>query len=155
MHEKSEIFDTHYNDYCRKIGQQDLDALAGTLGLASGDGIAAIRFLDREYQVSGDGIYGGDGQKPGYGLCVILAKYILLCPDRPVDMPQWVSFKDFKKDAGFTNTNYFASDVEEAVAKHFSGAPDRLEQACARLGGVPHDTGAGLAKRLIHADGEG
>ena len=105
-----------------------------------GDGVK-IRFIDRIYRVSGNGIEDEAGRRPGYGLCVILAKYILLCPDRIHDDPQWASFKDFKKDAGFTNVNFFTSDTEQAILKFFSGNVDRLVLACEKLGAIPQDLG--------------
>ena len=143
MHKKAEVFETHYQDYCRRIGQSDLKAAAEILGIEpEGDGVC-IRFLNQTYQVSGEGIRDGSGSRPAYGLCVILAKYILCCPDRIYHDPRWVAFRDFKKDAAITNVNYFTSDVEQPVLGHFQGRPDRLERACRHLGGIPHDTGAG------------
>ncbi len=141
MFNGAEVFETHYEDYCRKISRCDLGAAAKILKVdPDGDGVK-IRFVDGIYRVSGNGIKDGAGQRPGYGLCVILAKYILLCPDRIHDDPQWVSFKDFKKDAGFTNVNFFTSDTEQAILKHFSGNVDGLIQSCEQLGGIPQDIG--------------
>ena len=93
--------------------------------------------------MSREGIRDESGRRPAYGLCVILARYILCCPDRIYHDPQWVAFRDFKKDAAITNVNYFTSDVEQAVLGHFQGRPDGLERACRNLGGIPHVTGAG------------
>jgi hypothetical protein len=72
---------------------------------------------------------------------VILAKYLLLCPDRIYEDPQWVSIKDFKKDAVFINGNFFSSDTEMAVLKHFSGNRQGLIQACEKIGGTSLDIG--------------
>ncbi|MCP4575099.1 MAG: DUF3786 domain-containing protein [Deltaproteobacteria bacterium] len=142
MHEKAKVFETHYQDYCRRIGQSDLRAASEILGIEpEGDGVR-IRFLNRTYRVSGEGISNGSGSRPAYGLCVILAKYILCCPERIYHDPEWVAFRDFKKDAAVTNVNFFTSDVEHVLLKHFQGRVDRLEKACGHLGGVPHDTGA-------------
>lgn len=142
MHEKAEVFETHYQDYCRRIGQCDLKPAAEILGIEpEGDGVC-IRFLNETYHVSGEGIGDESGGRPAYGLCVILAKYILCCPDRIYHDPQWVAFRDFKKDAAITNVNYFTSDVEQAILGHFQGRPDGLERACRNLGGIPHVTGA-------------
>jgi hypothetical protein len=68
---------------------------------------------------------------------VILAKYLLLCPERSHHDAEWVSFKDFKRATHFTNVNYFASDVERAIEKHFSGKLPELGEACRKLGGTP------------------
>ena len=137
MHEKAEVFETHYQDYCRGIGQSDLKAAAEILGIQpEGDGVR-IRFLNETYHVSGEGIRDESGGRPAYGLCVILAKYILCCPDRIYHDPQWVAFRDFKKDAAITNVNYFTSDVEKAIIGHFQGHPDRLEEPVDTWEGFP------------------
>ena len=141
MFDGAKIFETHYEDYCKKINRCDLDAAAKILKIdPEGDGVK-IRFLDRIYRVSGKGIEDREGRRPGYGLCVVLAKYLILCPDRIHDDPQWVSFKDFKKDAGFTNVNFFTSDTEQAILKYFAGNVAGLTQACKTLGAVSHDIG--------------
>ncbi len=141
MFKGSEIFETHYKDYCHKISQTDLPSLAVTLGIeAHGDGVC-IPFLNRHYQVSSKGIRDETGRRPAYSLCVILAQYILLCPDRILNDPQWVSFKDFKKDAQITNVNFFTSDTEKAVLRHFSDNVPRLTNASRKLGSTRHDIG--------------
>lgn len=142
MFNGSEIFETHYDAYCKQISRCDIAAAAKVLGGEIEGAGVKIRFIDRSYRVSGEGMTDEAGRRPGYVLCVILAKYILLCPDRIHDDPQWVSFKDFKKDASFTNVNFFTSDTEQAVQTSFSGKLDRLVQACRSLGGIPRDIGA-------------
>lgn len=143
MTETSEIFDTHYRDYCEKIGACDLEAAAGVLGMTVDTSGAKLPFLGETYRISGEGICDASGKKPGYGLCVILAKYVLRCPDKVYHDPQWASFRDFKKEAAMTNINFFTSDTETAVARHFTGRLAALERAGQRIGGERHDTGAG------------
>lgn len=141
MFKGAEIFETHYDDYCQKISHCNFDAAAKILRVErKGDGVN-IRFINHRYQVSGKGIQDESGRRPDYGLCVILAKYILLCPDLIHEAPQWVSIKDFKKDAVFTNGNFFSSDTELAILNHFSGNRQGLIQACEKLGGTPLDIG--------------
>lgn len=142
MHEKAKVFETHYQDYCSRIGQIDLKSAVTILDIEpEGQGVL-IRFLNQMYQVSGEGIRDGSGNRPAYGVCVILAKYILCCPERIYHDPEWVAFRDFKKDAAVTNVNFFTSDVEHVLLKHFQGRVGPLEKACGYLGGEPHDTGA-------------
>ena len=143
MTEKSEIFEVHYQDYCRKIDQCDLGSAAEILGMRVEGSGAWVRFLNRDYLVSGKGFQDDAGRRPGYGVCVILAKYVLLCPDRVIHDPQWVGFRDFKKDAAMTNVNFFNSDAENALLKRFQGHLDRFKNACQSMKGVPYDTGAG------------
>ena len=139
MSQQSEIFEKHYNDYCAQIAKIDLDSVKERLGLRNdGEGML-LSFFNRDYSVSGNGIFDASGNRPSYGVCVIIAKYILLCPDRPYHDPEWVSFKDFKRTSHFTNVNFFRSDTERAIEKNFSGKLDRLSRASEELGGVHHD----------------
>jgi len=141
MFKSAEIFETHYDDYCRKISQCNFDAAAKILKVElKGDGVI-VRFINHNYLVSGKGIQDESGRRPDYGLCVILAKYLLLCPDRIHEDLQWASFKDFKKDAGFVNGNFFTSDTEMAVLNHFSGNIQGLIRASKKLGGSHLDIG--------------
>ena len=94
-----------------------------------------IRFMGREYRVSKKGFFDVSGNRPDYSVCVILAKYVLLEPDKVYMDSQWVSFKDFKRASYFTNVNYFTSDTEQIIVKRFSGKLDALAHAGQTLGG--------------------
>lgn len=143
MTEKSEIFETHYRQYCRDIGASDLEAAARVLGMTMDKESALIPFMGEQFRVSGQGIRNAAGQRPNYGLCVILAKYVLRCPEKVYHDPRWVAFRDFKKEAAVTNVNFFSSDVERAIAKRFQGRLEHLAAAGRLIGGKDHDTGSG------------
>ena len=135
MLQQSEIFEKHYDDYCAQIAGIDLDSVKERLGLRNDGERTFLSFFNRDYSVSGEGILDASGNRPNYGVCVIIAKYILLCPDRLHHDPEWVSFKDFKRTSHFTNVNFFKSDTERAIEKHFSGKVDLLAKAGEALGG--------------------
>ena len=99
----------------------------------------SLNLGNNKYFVSNTGIVDEWDNRPDYVSFVILAKYILLCPDQAVTEKEWVSFKDFKKAAAFSNTNYFTSDTERAIEKYFSGRLDELTKACKALNGSPPD----------------
>jgi len=101
-----------------------------------------IRFMGREYRVSKKGFFDVSGNRPAYSVCVILAKYVLLEPDKVYMDSQWVSFKDFKRDSYFTNVNYFTSDTEQIIVKRFSGKLDAFAHAGQTLGGLHHELAA-------------
>ena len=143
MTEQSKIFETHYEKYCQDIGACNLESAAQILGMALDGEAALVPFMGEEFRISGEGITDAAGQRPQYGLCVILAKYVLRCPEKVHHDPQWVAFRDFKKEAAVTNVNFFTSDVETAIVKRFQGRLERLAAAARRLGGKDHDSGAG------------
>ena len=79
------------------------------------------------------GIIDPSGKRPNFSVCVILFKYLLLCPgDDPVET-DWVSFKDFKDSSPFVGS--FVNYTEAPLAKYFSGRVTQLEMACREIGG--------------------
>jgi hypothetical protein len=136
MAESSEAFERNYQDYRAQLANIDLRSIANELGIVHDGDRMVLSFFDGQYFVSNQGIVDPSGKRPDYMTFVILVKYILLCPDRSHHDPEWVSFKDFKKATHFTNVNYFSSDVERTIEKHFSGKLHELGEACRKLGGT-------------------
>ena len=135
------IFEKHYEEYCRRISELDLISLKEILGIEVRDREAVIPFLGEDYFISGKGMADVSGHRPGYMICVILSKYLLLCPSAPIVNKEWVSLKDFHKTSQFTNLNVFASDAEGPIVKIFSGRPDALAEASRKSGGKPGNIG--------------
>ena len=133
--EKSPIFEKTYQDYLTQIADLDLKSLEGKLGIQISESAALIPFFGRRYTVSGQGIQDPDGRKPHLSICVILCKYLLLCPPNEPQDKNWVTFKDFKDAAPLINS--FATTVTNPLSKLFSGRSSALASACAKLGGYP------------------
>ncbi len=138
----AKIFDENYQQYCDQIATIDFSGIKDRLGIELDGDTLLIPFNGRDYHVSKKGIFDASGSRPDYGVCVILAKYVLLCPDKTYTDKRWVSFRDFKRASHFTNTNFFSSDTEQAIVKTFSGKKDNLFQAGKALGGVDHELSA-------------
>ena len=136
---EANIFNTHYEDYCRQIAELDFSSIKDTLGIKSQDKEAIIPFLGEDYIISNKGIEDEFGNRPNYMVCVILSKYLLLCPDAPIVNKEWTALKDFRKLSQFTNLNVFTSDTERPIVKRFSGQLDALSDASQKLGGKPCD----------------
>ena len=131
------IFETHYEDYCRQIADLDLSSIQDTLDIKIQGKDTIIPFLGEDYIVSGNGVTDASGNLPNYMVCVILSKYLLLCPDAPVVSKEWAALKDFHKVSQFTNLNLFISDAEKPIVKRFSGQLNALLDAAQKLGGKP------------------
>lgn len=138
MDTPSTIFEKHYQDYCAQISEIDFSSASSIIGTKKDGDQMMVPLFNREYRVSANGIMDASGKKPDYMVCVIIAKYILLCPDQPHADAQWVSFKDFKKTSHFTNVNYFKSDVERVIGDYFSGRLEDLSKAGRALGGMDY-----------------
>lgn len=133
------IFETHYEDYCRQIAELDFSSIKDGLGIELSGHNAIIPFFGDKYSVSKTGIADEFGNRPGYGVCVILSKYLLLCPDAPVENKEWSALKDFHKNSQFTNFNVFTSDAERPIINIFSGRIGALSDASQKLGGKPSE----------------
>jgi Domain of unknown function (DUF3786) len=138
---KANIFEAHYEDYCRQIAELEFSSIKDTLGIEFQGKEAIIPFLGEDYIVSNKGIADASGYRPNYMVCVILSKYLLLCPDAPVVNKEWTALKDFHKQSQLTNLNVFTSDAEKPIVKQFSGQLDALSDASQKLGGKPCDMG--------------
>lgn len=140
MTEGNQIFDKYYEEYRTRLTEIDFEAISATLGLRRDNQQLLLPFFNEKYVISPGSITNSVGESPSYIPFVIVARYLMLCPDEIHENSEWVSFKDFKKVSHFTNVNYFASDTEGVIAKHFSGKLDQLAQAGRDLGGVPCQT---------------
>ncbi len=142
MVESSDVFEKNYQAYANRLAGVNLDAIKDTLGLIVENDQFFIPFFNKRYQVSSRGISDENGNRADYIAFIIIAQYILLCPEAPHYDSQWAAFKDFKRASHFTNVNYFASDTEQAIEKQFSGKKDALAAAGERLGGVHEEVTA-------------
>lgn len=142
MNALSDSYEKNYSLYCSQIAEVDLGLIKEKLGLISDGDSFFIPFFNRRYLVAKNGILDAAGKKPDsrleYMVSVILAKYILLCPDQLHYDAEWCSFKDFKRTSHFTNVNYFSSDTEMSIEKQFSGKLDGLSKSSEELGGIPY-----------------
>ncbi|SHJ51308.1 protein of unknown function [Desulfatibacillum alkenivorans DSM 16219] len=150
MSQQAEIFAKYYKEYQERVAAMDLSSVADKLGLEKAEGGYLLPLYGRNYIASGKGLVEESGKKPDYMACIILARYLTLCPDEAPFMDEWAAFKDFKKTSHFTNVNYFNSDTERALAANFGGKMDDLKRACNALSGQPDDSGLSydLVKRF-------
>jgi hypothetical protein len=139
MYQDSEIFEKNYMEYCAQIANLNFSSLTEKLGIKQDGDQMIVPFFNNNYFVSKEGIADESGTRPDYVVCVILSKYLLLCPESSHDDTDWVSFRDFKKTSHFLNVNYFASDTEKPIVQHFSKRLDSLKMACKKFGGSPYD----------------
>ena len=137
MNEKSTVFEKTYSDYLARIAELDFARIAGQLGAEMVGGELVIPFLGKPHRVSKEGLSDPTGKRPGFSVCVVLFKYLLLCPEYDPVEDDWVSFKDFKDAAPFAGS--FINYTETPLADHFAGNLARLEAAARALDGQPPD----------------
>lgn len=99
MHTQESVYEKTYKNYLEQLREVSFESIAHNLGTKIEGNRIKIFLFKNQYEVSPQGIADPSGKKPTYDICVILSKYILLCPDTLPEINDWVSFKDFK-DSG-------------------------------------------------------
>jgi hypothetical protein len=143
--EKPSVFKETYQNYLDQIGKIDLDSRAEKLGGRVEKDELVLSLFGRPYRISSRGITDPSGIQPPMGICVVLCKYLLLCPDMPSLDKEWVSYRDFKDSAPLVHS--FVNHTEQPIARKFSNRLEDLEVACKKLGG--RDPGLDLNYELI------
>lgn len=136
MSESNSVYKKNYIHYMDRLKPIDLNQLAPKLGIEIGT-LNSIFIFNKKFIVTNQGFTDLDGKRPPYDICVILAKYILMCPENTPKEKDWVSFREFK-DSG-PLSGYFKNDVEKRINRTFTGRTDTLKRAGQKLGGYTPD----------------
>jgi hypothetical protein len=132
---KLSVFEETYHDYLAQIAELDFKKIGDQLGAELAGDELIIPFFGKPHRISPAGITESSGSRPNFSVCVILFKYLLLCPDHDPVENDWVSFKDFKDSAPFSGA--FVNYTEAPLAQYFSGRLKDLEAACRGIQGHP------------------
>jgi hypothetical protein len=133
MEAESSVFEITYKNYLAQLSDTDLKITEDMLGIQVEGDRATIPLFYQPYSVSKKGVMDPGGKRPSFDICVILCKYILLCPDSRPKGKEWAAFRDLK-DAG-PLISYFAHDVEQAITARFAEKSGTLAKASKALGG--------------------
>ena len=133
MTTKETVFERTYEDYLAQVSGIDFNSVKQKLGVEVERNEVMIPLFGKPHKVSENGITDPSGKQPTLDICVILCKYLLLCPDVFPKEKEWVSFRGLK-DSG-PLTKYFANDVERAISTYFTGRLGEMEEASKILGG--------------------
>ena len=144
------VFDEIYRDYLDQVSRINLGTVKDALGIVVNGQEAVIPLFGRDYRLSGQGIFDPDGRRPSHSVSVVLAKYLLMCPEVAPRESEWVAYRDFKDAGPFVYG--FRVNAEDNVAKTFSGRKKALEELSAQLAGRPsQDDYPGELKMRIDA----
>ena len=133
MGKNTSIYQKTCRDYIAQVAEINLLSLSEKLGINAEKGEAIIPLFGEPYRISPDGILDPAGEQPPFDVCVILCKYLLLCPKEMPHEKDWVSFRGLK-DSG-PLINYFSNDVERAISSRFRGRLNEIKEAAESLGG--------------------
>jgi hypothetical protein len=129
------VFEQTCQRYLSEIADIDFRRLEASLGICTREGGTVIPLLGTDYLISCKTVSAPDGGPPPAAVCVVLCKYLLMCPAVASQDAGWVSFRDFRDAAPLIAS--FANTVERARAREFTGRTTDLRQAAEALGGRP------------------
>jgi hypothetical protein len=140
MEKLNPVFEKNYKGYLEALTDLDLSIRCSILDISVDEDrkTAEIPFFGSIYRVSREGVVNADGKRPDYGTCIILLKYLLMCPRQIPIEDDWVSYRDFK-DSGLSLDVSFSDNSRRAISKIYSGQKGALENAAAALGGTRPD----------------
>jgi len=137
---KAVVFEETYINYLKQLSEIDYVARAAILGAEVSKDQLIVDFYGQPYRVSESGITDKNGERANFAVCVVLCKYILVCPQEVMPDGAWATYREFR-DAG-PLTVYFTANTNKIIETSFSGRMDLLEKACRRLGAVIVEDGA-------------
>ena len=133
---KAPVFDQTYQQYVDKLAALDLPAMATALGLNCLDDGVAVRLFNSDYRITAQGIAGPQGTVPDLGVSVLIANYLLRCPEQQPEAGPLCAYKDFRDAAPLIH--YFTTNAENALSGIFGGHADQLVEKCMKRGGEPY-----------------
>ena len=113
--QKSSVFEETYHNYLAQTAKLDFNKIADQLGAEMAGDELIIPVFGEFHRISAAGISGPSGSRPNFSVCVVLFKYLLLCPDHDPVENAWVGFKDFKDSTPFAGA--FVNYTEAPLAK--------------------------------------
>jgi hypothetical protein len=138
MVEANPVFKKNYANYLQQLDSANLSAWESVLDITvdKKSRTAQIPFFKTTYRVSPSGVIDDRGERPEYGICVILLKYLLRCPSRVYHEKDWIAFRDFA-DSGQTQNLGLADYATTKISERYAGDLERLKAAVNGLGGRP------------------
>jgi hypothetical protein len=135
MRPKNPVFEQTCRRYLSETAGVDFRGIEARLGISVREDGALIPLLGTDYLVSREVISDPAGKPAPAAVCVILCRYLLLCPASAPPGLEWVAFRDFRDAAPLIAS--FANTVEGAIARGFAGRAAELRRAAEALGGRP------------------
>jgi len=131
------VYDRTYGQYLDQLKAMTFEGKETVLGIAlDGDGVV-VPYFGRPIRLTADGLKDEQGKRPDFSDCVVVCRYLIMCPPFEPKPRQWVAYRDFP-DAG-PLTVFWADAVEGILTKTFTGNLNGLKHASDTLGGHTPD----------------
>ena len=137
MQAPNPVFKQNYESYLHQLKDTTLSLCSSILGIRVDEETitAEIPFFKTMYRVSRLGVVDARGDRPDYGICVVLLKYLLMCPRWIPSAKDWTPYRDFK-DSGQTQNTGLSDYATMKISNRYARNLGRLKSSVAALGGV-------------------
>jgi hypothetical protein len=133
--------------YLEQIMAMSWDRLETTYGLDTRDRMIRVPFFRSLVQINKKGFFFSTDEKAPFDVCVIAARYVLMCPETLPTGKELSAFRDFKGSGPLTV--FYADTVEGKIKKNIHDPTRNLKHACLELGG--YQPNAPISRDLVMA----
>ncbi len=131
------VYNETYHHYLEQLNTMWFDGKEDVLGVTSEGDVAVVPYFGQSIRLTADGLKDESGYRPDFSDCVVVCRYLIMCPLFEPKQKEWVAYRDFP-DAG-PLTVFWADTVEGPLARAFSGKSGALEKSCEALGSTTPD----------------
>ena len=131
------VYNQTYHDYLKQLKSMQFNGKEDVLGITLDGDAVVVPYFGRSIRLTADGLKDEAGRRPDFSDCVVVCRYLIMCPPFEPKEKDWAAYRDFP-DAG-PLTVFWADTVERPLARTFSGKVGALKKACGTLGGTIPD----------------
>ena len=131
------VYNDTYHYYLEQMKTMSFDGKEAVLGITLDGDAVVVPYFGQPIRMTADGLKDETGRCPDFSDCVVVCRYLIMCPLFEPKQKEWVAYRDFP-DAG-PLTVFWADTVEGPLARAFSGNVAALEKAADTMGGGPSD----------------
>jgi hypothetical protein len=125
-------YDAVLAELLKEAHQKNAGGNAPTLGGSLTDGLPAIPLFGEPCLVKEDGVHRAASSLDTTG-SILVIRYLLTAGDEPL-RNAWVPYRDFRDGARFAS--YIKANIEDRLAKAFTGKKELLQERIQAIGGV-------------------
>jgi len=128
------VYDKTYRNYLEQLRTRNFSGREAVLGVAVEGETVVVPYFNASVRLTAEGLKDDAGHRPDFSDCVVVCRYLLMCPPFEPTQKAWAAYRDFP-DAG-PLTVFWADTVEKPLVGTFAGRIDALRNACDALDGI-------------------
>lgn len=126
------VYHETYHYYLDQLTSIRFEGKEEVLGITLDGDAVVVPYFGQSIRLTADGLKNEAGRRPDFSDCVVVCRYLIMCPLFEPKQKEWAAYREFP-DAG-PLTVFWTDTVEGPLARTFSGCVMVLEKACGALG---------------------